>query len=368
MSESPHQPSQPILPGEAGPRLMAAIGRVFARELPLAVRAARQLRSRTALILAVLSLASVAFFSSVFTRELIARQLDPEYRPRLSYDRAREGYSDRSFWQRWWHTYEWDRSEPLIFKPLRTFRSPLSPATGVANGWIGLLAASFFFPRREMGPWRAAPYTVLIAALRTVLHVLIFVALVGWIKDQNRRPAVADLRRYWRAYYGPALAVELIGLAAYSVLQMPIYIPSWQSWIFRTPLAYLMIRVLMRALAVAFMLAPYVVVARGVGAWNAIIEGLRLLGRRWFALVTLFVLYWVGYEVLNLWEALAPWPAYRTYLSLSIPAPVLWVWVSEIGLALLGLWVAYALVEIAKGVRMVSAQCGNGAQAPSPVC
>ena len=366
MSESPHQPSQPILPGEAGPRLMAAIGRVFARELPLAVRAARQLRSRTALILAVLSLASVAFFSSVFTRELIARQLDPEYRPRLSYDRAREGYSDRSFWQRWWHTYEWDRSEPLIFKPLRTFRSPLSPATGVANGWIGLLAASFFFPRREMGPWRAAPYTVLIAALRTVLHVLIFVALVGWMKEPSRPLALADLRRYWRAYYGAALGVALVSFATSAALQIPIV--SWWSQIAKVPPAAAMSQVIMVAPAVALMLAPYVVVARGVGAWNAIIEGWRLLGRRWFALVTLFVLYWVGYEVLNVWEALSPWPAYRSTLSLSIPAPVMWLWIHDLGLALLGLWLAYALVEIAKGVRMVSAQCGNGAQAPSPVC
>jgi hypothetical protein len=273
MNHLPEQAREPVIPGEAGPRLTAAIGRVLARELPLALRAARQIRRRPALALAVLTLASIAFLSSVFTHELFLRQLDPGYRPSLAYDRAREGYSDQTFWQRWWHTYEWNPGEPLIFKPLRAFRSPLGPATGVADGWIGLPAASFVSPRREMGPWRAAPYTILVAALRTVVHVLIFVALVGWIKDPGRQLALADLRRYWRAYYGPVLAVGLVGLAAWAALEIPI--APWWFGIVRVSFAAAVAHAITVPPAVALMLAPFVVVGCGVGAWKGIVEGLR---------------------------------------------------------------------------------------------
>jgi len=368
MSESSEQSHDRALPGEAGPRITSAIGRVLRRELPLALRAAHHLRARPAILLVVLLLTSVGFAGGIVATEILLRRSHPEYRPDQSFATASEHYRDVPFWQRRLLRYQRDPVDSLVLEQLVAFCGPLRQPTHLADQWIGVLVSPLVPRARELPPWRMAALMVSMALPMAAVYVLVFVALVGWIKDQNRRPAVADLRRYWRAYYGPALAVELIGLAAYSVLQMPIYIPSWQSWIFRTPLAYLMIRVLMRALAVAFMLAPYVVVARGVGAWNAIIEGWRLLGRRWFALVTLFVLYWVGYEVLNVWEALSPWPAYRSTLSLSIPAPVMWLWIHDLGLALLGLWLAYALVEIAKGVRMVSAQCGNGAQAPSPVC
>ena len=80
------------------------------------------------------------------------------------------------------------------------------------------------------------------------------------------------------------------------------------------------------------------------------------MGRRWLALVTLFVLYRVGYEVIAVWKALSPWPAYRAYLSLSLPAPLLWTWVGEMALALLGLWLAYAFMEIATRTEATALQ------------
>ena len=350
MSES-RQPSQPILPGEAGPRLVAAAGRVLAREVPLALRAAHQFRARPGIALAVVALATIGFFSNIFTRDILRRRSHPEYRPVRSFARLSEQYRDAPFWERWGHEYALGLSSPLVFRPLGAFVSPLARADGVVGGWIRLLSLPVApLPRdaRYRQPRAYVPLMVLYGIGQLVMIVIavgVFVALLGWMRAGSRWITSDQLRRDWKCYYWPVLAVVMIRFAAWTAIRAP-YVAVWPR-IAGVPFADPVSQALVAAPRVALMLAPFVVVGMGLGVKRAIVEGLRLLRRRWFALVTLFVLFRVGYEVLRLWEALSPWPASRTYLSLSIPAPVVWVWVSEIGFALLGLWLAYAFMDIA---------------------
>jgi len=350
MTESRDRRPGPAVPGEAGPRTTAAIGRILSRELPVALRAARQLRARPAVLLAVLLLTSGGVIGRIVASEMMLRRDSyPGYRERQRSAGGVERQPNIPFAERWLMRYQRDAAGALVMEPLAAFYAPLRQPTHLADRWLGASITPLVPRSDEVPSWRIALLMLSVVVPTAVVGTLIFVGLVGWMRSGNRRLAVADLRHYWRAYYGPALAVALVGVAAYSVLQTPAYFRSGPAWIYQTPLAYLLFRLLMRALGVALMLAPFVVVVRGVGARKAIVEGWGLLGSRWLALVTLFALYRVGYELLNLWQALAPWPAYRSLLHLNLPGPLMWSWVHDLGMALLGLWLAYAFMEIAGG-------------------
>ena len=84
-------------------------------------------------------------------------------------------------------------------------------------------------------------------------------------------------------------------------------------------------------------------------------------------LVGLFVIFRAGYEVLAVWKALAPWPIEGGLIYRVMWGPATWMWAHNVGLALLGLWVAYGCMEVAKGVTMAAAKSNGGAQGPSPM-
>ena len=360
MSESQRKSAPDVvIPGEAGPRIIAAVARRLAPEVSLALRAAHQMRARPAIVVAVLLLASFGFGGRVVAREMMLRRSGAGYRDRQLRIQSFKREPTLSFVQRWLMAYQHRRADGLVLEPLVAFCHPLHQPTDLAAGdWI-ILILSPLGPRMTALPsWRAALYAVPVMALITAAAVLILVGLLGWIKEGKRWLAAAGLRRYLSAYYAPVLAVALVGFVGYSLLLVPTYIPSWRAWIFDTPPAYLVWLLLMRALGVALMLAPFVVVVCGMGARSAIVEGWRLPGRHWLTLVSLFVLFRVGYEVLSVWEAAAPWTAYRTLVRLNLPGPLMWSWVHDLGLALLGLWVAYAFVEIAK--YQATAPTGTG--------
>jgi len=354
MIESPRGSSEPVLPGEAGPRLMAAIGRILISELPLALRAAYRLRGRPGIALAVLILASLGFFSKVITNELLFRRLYPEYSPRQVFARVSESYSHTSVTYRWLRDYTaGDPSYALIFRPLQQeFARPLARAYGFADACTRLPRLAFI-PPGEGTPAEQrkarVPLIVFFAIAQIVelaVAVAVVVALLGWMLGTSPLIGATELRRNWKLHYWPVFAV----VAAEWAISMAVLWPLPYVWarIPHEPLVDAILNVVTAAPVVLLTLAPFVVMGRGVGWRQGIVEGLRLLRRRWLALVTLFVLYRVGYEGLAVWRALPPWPTYRTYSSLSIPAPLAWMWVSEMGLALLGLWLAYAFMEIAR--------------------
>jgi hypothetical protein len=70
--------------------------------------------------------------------------------------------------------------------------------------------------------------------------------------------------------------------------------------------------------------------------------------------VGLFIVYRVGWEIIAAWSAATPWdrwgglPSRAPSLS-SPPVLLAWSWVATMGATLLGLWLAYAFMEIARG-------------------
>ena len=98
--------------------------------------------------------------------------------------------------------------------------------------------------------------------------------------------------------------------------------------------------------SLAFSLAPFVIVARSAGLRDGIVGGLRLLRRNWRPMLALFVCFRIGYEVIAVWDLI---PAWREGLLTSRADALLpWGWVSAAASALLGLWVAYAFMDIAR--------------------
>ena len=363
MTESPRQTAEPLLPGEAGPRIIAAIVRGLRRELSLACHAARQFRRCPALAVAVVVLSTLAFASDMFSREWALRR----YYPDLARAVHQPTPSKATFVTRWAQPYRHGGLYPVLFAPVGQFARPLRPATAPADGLILVLWWRLSPPERafRFRPWRDAGLALLFLVPSVVASSVFLVVLLGWIRDSNRRLRMRDWPRYWKAYYAPVLPVAMIPAVWQAMPLLTILLHFFPfSWAWSMTEGNLLSELaaggvgfaadVLRELLflgppVAVMLAPYVVVARNVGAWKGIVEGLRLLGRHWLALVTLFVLYRIGYEVVAVWNALSPWPTERRALTLTIPVPVLWVGVGEIGLALLGLWVAYAFVEIARG-------------------
>jgi len=353
MTELPRASSETPLPGEAGPRLMAAIGHILISELPLALRAAYRLRGRPSIALAVLILASVGFFTRVVNSEAMMRRLYPDYHTRQQVAYASQTASAIPFSERWLGPYRGDPTLGLLFQPFMSFAPPLSRAEAVVDGAIRLLRTPFVPPLDAVSPPARAKVMAVVGwltlALIVAVHALVFVALVGWMAQGSPRPDMREFAGFWRSHYWRVLAVLVIAFIAENATRMPLQ----GVWSRASQSAVLAIACYVAAAVpvAALMLAPFVVVGQGVGWAPGILEGVRLLGRRWLALVTLFVLYRVGYEVIAVWKALSPWAAYQTYLSLNMPAPLMWTWAGEMCFALLGLWLAYAFLEIAAGPR-----------------
>ena len=353
VSESPRQTAEPLIPGEAGPRIIAAVARRLIAELPLAIRAAQQLRRRPGLVLAVVFLTSFAFLSNLLSMEIMAARGWYPASPRDVYLRALETRPRLGFFERWLAKYE-RPGQALLLGPLGSFQSPLAPSGSIADGWARILIAPLApraFPATSEDAGARVPPMALFwlgVLLMVAVHILVFVALVGSMLNEDARVTTAAIRQSWKTHYWPVFAIAFLGLVVVNSLQSS-YIWLWPR-VSDLPVAdvlYVALRVVVAGVGIALMLAPFAIMARGVGWRRGIIEGLSVLRRRWLTVVTLFVLFRIGYEVVSVWRLLSPWPAERRALTLTIPAPVLWMWVGEIGLALLGLWVAYAFVQVA---------------------
>lgn len=371
MSDSPRVTPEPVLPGEAGPRLTAAIGRVLVRELPLARRAAYRLRARPTIALAVVVLASIGYFSNLLSREIALRRLRP--------DTVSAGFrppqAPTTFLQRWAREYGHGLVYPLVLTPLASFSQPLRQATWVANGWTHLLALPWM-PRKSVLPpsWLASGLYLLTGLPAAAVAALILAVLLGWVRDAEDCARMGNPSRYWKEHYLPLLALTVILIAWYAapplLAQFPVFPFSW-GWTriegnllsevgaaVMQAFADVVLALLWVGPSVALTLAPFAVVACRLGAKGGIRGGLRLLRGRWITLAAIFVVYRLAYEAVVVWKALAPWPTEPWAVSLGTPAPALWQWAHQVGLALLGLWVAYAFMEIAKSPRRPGATEG----------
>ena len=359
-SAAEQQPPEPRSIGDAAAAVLARAGRGFVRELAVARRAARQFGRRPALALVVAVLASAAFWSSIVSADIGRRH----YHPQQPAARVRLASRQRTFRARWADRYQGSLVWPLISEPASAFADPFRGPTAVANGWVTLLWAPVFARRAETPgytgtwTWRDSALMLGIGIPAAIVWTLLLVGLLGWVRDDDRPLRISDWPGYLRAHYVPVLVLWLI-LMGWVMLAMPLVtVANWlpevaERW---GGMALSLASVMQEALFLVawvvplllLMFVPFAIVAQRLGAWSGIVEGLRLWRRRWLAAVALFVVFRVAYEVLVVWTALAPWPTEPWAVSLGTPAPALWQWAHQVGLALLGLWMAYAFMEIAK--------------------
>lgn len=331
--------------------------RRFLEELPLAARVASRFRRRPGLAVAVVLLSTFAFFSNMVVGDIARRQYGSITAP------SRPEPAQGAFLQRWVERYKYSGLVWTgVVRPASAFSWPLGEPVGAMNRWIGLAVSQSLGLKKQrrftFTPWRDATVGFVAGVPAAAVGTLFLVGLLGWVRDEDKRMRPGDLLRYWKAHYVPALIVTLI-LAVFMVALMPVI---WFCNVLTDLLERLGDIALNLASAVqqaplvvtwvgpslVLMLAPFIIVARTTGTCEGIVEGLRLWRRRWATLVVLFVVFRVACEVLAVWMALSPWQLNGWAVSLSEPVPAAWLFLDHVGLALLGLWVAYAFMEIAK--------------------
>jgi len=193
-----------------------------------------------------------------------------------------------------------------------------------------------------------------------LVGTLLVVGLLGWVRDARRPLRVGDWIAYWRAHYVSVLSIVLLVALCASVISFAvgwIGLAKGLEWHLWSPkrieprgmVLTTLHQVVVVMLLLAVMLAPFVAVARGLGPWSAIVAGLRLMRHHWLSLLALFIVFRVGWEVLAPWSAFAPQSAGNGGWIGALSAPEAWRhWAGLVGLALLGLWAAYAFMEMAR--------------------
>ncbi|HUT73916.1 MAG TPA: hypothetical protein VM221_03660 [Armatimonadota bacterium] len=309
--------------------------------------AAGRLVHRPGLALAVVALASVAFVSNAFFNDAAS----PRHHPRSDDRRP-------PFAQRWHALYRAPGLHALVWQPLAGFTEPAYPLTHIADGW------SAFIGRRQ-APNSSFDPTRMLAA-RAILLSLVTALVLAWllgaitVKDDSSRKAAGAAQRL-RAHYLPILLVVLVPAAWQFMMGAIIFgrgpapgvnLLRWLAHHVGRDGALSVWYASAMIPFVLLMLAPFAIVAQNTGAWRGISQGLRLLGRNVLALIGLFVIAWGGYQALLLCDAAAslPAPLVSWFIMLSLPGlTIFWSWVHWVGMALLGLWVAYAFMEITRG-------------------
>ncbi len=300
----------------------------------LARRAARMLIRRPGLTLAVLLLASLAWLSGIGATETYLRRYEPE---KLHQARS-SPWAGVSIIELWASRYKHNLISRVLVGPLHSYTRALGETTGVLSPWVAVPVIPWL--GNPLAPHlRRLEITVAGEIALTAASVLFLVGLLGWLRDSDRRIRLAAWPGYWRSHYVPVFLVALIGAA----LMVSVYATSWW-W---RPVAGV-VSLAQTAASIALLLAPFAIVARSLGVRRGIAEGLRLLGRHWLALIGLFVVFRVPYELVAVWKMLSLQHLHEPMLISRPSADLLWMWPSYLGSALLGLWAAHAFMEIAK--------------------
>lgn len=351
-------------------------------QLRLAARAIGGMRRQPSVMAVVVALALMGTLSSVGTYSIMLLGSDePTAWPA----------GDTSFWERSWEA---------VLGPLPGYFSPLAAAQTGSSGLVAV-AGAFAGGLEPLAKWAlllasAAVQALIVAALlkwtfrnhrmpeptarlrfwlQFYLPVLVIcvlslvaegvpaealvaVTLLRCLKQGDHASEPGDLSRFWTRFYLPVLAIYLIPLIPW------IPLARWASATNKAAFEHqssarlfhgLLDRlqwiqfaqyVILRIIGVLLMLAPFVVVGREVGARAGISEGIRLLRRQWASVAALYVVYCVAWQLLDVWPGLLRVP-HLLMVTYQAPLNVIASSVNQVFSSLLGLWVAYAFMDIA---------------------
>jgi len=358
MNDFTEQWDQPTGENEAGGPAPSTSRAGLRYGFTLARSSARMVIRRPGLTLAVLLLASLTLLSNAAVYETHVRLYEPGALRREQQPMPPRGTLVER-WARWYQQRYVVVVDSVLWRPLRRYVAPLGRTTSVLEGWVSW-AARAAKPVLKNRWHRTSPWFLLamlgFGTATAVGSTLFLVGVLGWLRDRDRRVSISAWPRYWRAHYAPVVAVVLM-LAVWQALR---YIPRshWSALVgvfdsfgrVGIVVGAALIEAVLVAPLVALMLAPFVMVARGLGVRAGIVESLRLLRRYWPALIVLFLIFRLGYELLTIWWLLL-WPRFIQPLLITITRPtsaLLWLWAHYAAIALLGLWLAHAFMEIAR--------------------
>jgi hypothetical protein len=304
----------------------------------LARFAASRLAQRPGLTFAVVVLAAVSFLSLTYFSEHLAWHWPPKVLPSPVTNLT-------AVWQPVW----------LFCAPLVAAAISVAPLA-----WLPLTLLG------AVNDTNVSSYVVVSVAmlpLASAVGLLVLVGLLGWTRDSDKPLRIAAWPRYWRRYFAFILLINLV-LIGCVIGALLIGLPILGVVIIGSNLGLEgqnILNVLFNGVlvlpAVLLMLAPFAVVARGLGVRGAISEGGRLLRNNSPALLALFLIFIFFYGCLSLG---GPWPwAPSSGSAGSGPGtPLWWEWLQYEILAVLGLWVAHAFMEIARPTTVAAPSAG----------
>jgi hypothetical protein len=303
--------------------------------------------ARPELVLAVLTLATVGFVAGNFPPEprVIGQ---PGTKPS-----ERSVPAQHSFWAKWRQPYEKDLVGSLLVPHDFAFTVPLFDSAITVTPRV--LHYMPYFDDVHKGAPAGSEFIALCGffAVTAAVFLPVLVCLLGWIRDAQHPLRISACPRYLRESYWPMAKGMLIffGVAVGSLLVGAVLAAAVAALArlggrainennLGLILAYLGILLLT--------LAPFAVVGRRFGTRQGIAEGWRLLRANWPAMVVLFLVLRLALEAVAIWTLLAPWPLTKQTGSLIVaPGAVAWSWAARMGEAMLGLWLAYAYMEMA---------------------
>jgi hypothetical protein len=305
---------------------------------------AARLLARPELVLVVLALASVEFF----TGDVL---LAPTAHVRTSLKSpARSVAANRTILTKWAQPYRKDLAgNVLLGSAVLTFEIPLFyPATAFTPPALEYLP--YFHEGRGAPASHAFIATCGFLAVAGILFLPVYICLLGCIRDAQQQLRLAACSRYLRESYWPMakgmvifFGVAFASLLAAGLIELAVTLLARGHFASTGRLGYLAF-----VCIVPLTLAPFAIVAHRMGTRQGIAEGWRLLRANWPAMLVLFIVVRVASEVVDVCKLLAPWPLTNDagWLIVAL-GPAAWSWATQMMEVLLALWLAYAFMEIA---------------------
>jgi hypothetical protein len=237
------------------------------------------------------------------------------------------------------------------------FDAPLAKYGAPFTSWLATLDIAIVGPKifpqnqppiswRILFGWWPFPLTFFLGFF---LNAFIIVGLLGWLQAAVKKKSPEPWRAYWKAHYWPVLVFNVCYVLALQIIFVPVQLQyelrnapvlgTFSAW-----LSDFAIRPLIPLIQAAVVLAPFMIVAQGLGAWSGVKAGVRRLWEKKWALLAIFLCYRVIYEIVQIIMLALPspgGPGIIAGLRMQASPPM---WFSQLATTFLGLWLAMSFI------------------------
>jgi hypothetical protein len=238
------------------------------------------------------------------------------------------------------------------------FGTPLAKPTGATTPWVYALTTrqmqGYFgemASRNKSARWRGFIMSNLLALWEGILlggiSALLEAVLLGWLFAMAAGTAIKNWSNYIKSYFIPLFVLGFCIYMGIAIITMPLQLLDYfHSHTIRPgsletlrTIFYSVIPWLFFFALIILALAPFAIVGRNLGAWGGVKAGARILWQRGWTFLALLIGYRVVYEIIFMIIGSLPTLS-RTVMFTNLPLYSVTGWVLNMGLALLGLWLA----------------------------